>query len=231
MTEHLDPPPRPEALPERTSADTSYGCDDLILRPGSWIVRIYSHAGRHPQRWWEFRQTEIPTPGRFDALDAVGVDGVCYLAIRSADERADPAEPSATSALPTCLAEVLQNRPVLDRLDERSLVIARLTSVVTVLDASSDWAARAGAGAHLSTAPKHLTSQWATAIAQRWPDLQGMTWISSVRPQGRALALWSPRARQQLAGAELFVHRSLADPSIRPELSWAASELPPQIEP
>ena len=222
MTQQLPAAPAPADLPKRRVADASYGGDDRTLPAGSRVALVHNHAGRWPRQWWQFRETPIPNPGRFDAFDADGVDGVSYLAIPGFDEEREAVAAGETSAVATCLAETTQGKRVLDRRDERSLLIARLTRPVIVLDVSSDWATRAGAGTHLSTAPRQLTSRWATAIAQRWPDLHGITWISSVRPPGRALVLWSPRASDALATAKPHLHRALDDPYIEPVLAQAA---------
>lgn len=222
MTQRLPAAPTSEQLPDRRPADAEDDGDDLILPEGSLVVRIYTHAGRQPKPWYGFRNTPIRKPGRFDAFDAPGVDGVCYLAIPDFDKKRARSAAGDASAVATCLAETAQDKRVLDRLDERSLVIAQLTRPLTLLDVSSDWGTRARAGTHLSTAPKQLTSQWGVSIAQRWPDLHGITWISSVRPSGRALVLWSPRAQAELTTAEPQLHRALDDPYIRPVLTWAA---------
>ena len=216
MTEHLPAAPPPGQLPDRRPAD------DLTVPAGSRVVRIHAHAGRYWQPWWEFRRAAIPNPGRFDAFDAPDVDGVSYFAIAGSDEERARVAVGETSAVATCLAEVVQEKRVLDRLDERSLLIACLTRPLTLLDVSSDWVTGARAGTHVATAPKQRTSQWEASIAHRWPDLHGITWISAVRPPGRALVLWSPRASDELAAAEPQLHRALDDPYISPVLAWAA---------
>ena len=192
-------------------------------------ARIFFHTGAHPLTWDGFRRTPLAKPGRFDAFGATGVDGVLYAAIAQPRPAAESA-PSApgdldASAVATCLAEACQPLGVLDRAAQRTLVIAELTEPLVVLDVSSDWAARAGAGVHLSAAPKAVTSRWAVAIAERWRDLDGVAAISSVRPAGRALALWAPRAQRAVASSRVRLHRGLSDPLLHPTLSWAAQQV------
>lgn len=216
MTERLPPPPAATELPEPVA-------DELLELPaGTHWARLFFHAGRHPQRWDDFRRVALPAnPGRFDAFGASDVDGVAYLALAQPADRLP--HHGEASALATCVAEHAQPHQVLDRLDERTFAVAVLTEPMTLLDVSSDWATRARAGSHLSTAPKALTSQWAQAIATRWPDLHGVAYRSSVRPAGRAVAAWAPRATHVIHSSQLVQHRRLDDPVLRDgALSWAA---------
>ena len=223
MSERLASPPAPGDLPEPREGER------LTLEAGQVWARIFFHAGARPTTFDGFRRTPLAQPGRFDAFGADGVDGVLHGAI------AHPRPAAGTdttalgafdpSAVATCLAEACQPLGVLDRAAQRTLVIAELTEPLVVLDVSSDWAARAGAGAGLSAAPRALTSRWAAAIAQRWGDLDGVAAISSVRPAGRALALWAPRAQRAVASSRVRLHRGLDDPLLHPALSWAAAQV------
>lgn len=215
MIERLAPPPPVEELPEPTA-------DELLELPAgvSW-ARLFFHAERCPRRWDDFRDVALPAnPGRFDAFGASHVEGVAYLAL--AHQAEPPHARGEASALATCVAEHVQAHRVLDRLDERTFAIATLTEPMILLDVSSDWATRTRAGAHLSTAPKAMTSRWAQAIATRWPDLHGVGYRSSVRPAGRAVAVWAPRATSALESSQLVLHRRLDDAVLSGALSWAA---------
>lgn len=225
MSEELPDPPVPGSLPEIRANEL------LRLEAGASWARIYFHAGDHPTTWDGFRRVPLAAPGRFDAFDAGGVDGVLYAAVPHPYPSSltgavvRTRAPGDASAVATCLAEMSQPLGVLDRSEQRSLVIAELTETLTLLDVSSDWAARAGAGVHLSSAPKARTSAWARAIAQRWSDLDGIAYISSMRPAGRAVALWAPRASTAVSSSRVRLHRGLTDPLLHPALAWAADQV------
>jgi len=220
VTERLAAAPAPDHLP------TPDGDELIELRPGSTWARVYFHAGRYPTRWDRFRHEAIAAPGRFDPFGAPGADGVAYAATtlgeRVPAEPAPPLDDGDRSALATCVAEAAQGMATLDRLDQRSLAVAELTRPLRVLDVSSDWATRAGAGTHLSTSARRETCAWAVSIATRWPDLDGVAYIAATRPAGRALALWSPSAATAVTTSTLLLLRTLDDPVLRGPLSWAA---------
>lgn len=211
MTQQLPEPPAPEDLPEPTTTQI------VTVGTGEVWTRMYWHAGRFPTRWDRFRHVAVPTPRRFDAFGAPGVDGVAYGAVPHG-----PGRQEDISALATCMAETAQGTGVLDRLDRRTFVIAELAAPLRLLDVSSDWATRAGVGTHLSTGPHRVTSRWAWAIATRWPDLHGVAYIAATRPAGRAVALWSPRCAVEVTTSTLLMLRTLDDAVIRDALVWAA---------
>lgn len=223
MSQRLTEPPEPEGLPEPTASEI------VTIDAGEVWARLYWHAGRFPTRWDRFRHVALPTPRRFDAFGAPGVDGVAYGAVPHG-----PGPPEDISALATCMAEIAQATGTLDRLDQRTFAVVELPAPIRLLDVSSDWATRAGAGTHLSTGPHRVTSGWARAIATRWPDLHGVASIGATRPAGRVVALWSPRCAVQVATSTLLVVRTLDDPVIREALVWAAhltgtTLLPPRL--
>lgn len=182
-----------------------------------------------------FCTVSLPNPSRLDAFGAIDVNGVLYAAMphgtATKDEAAGPLTAAGTAAgtqaggrsvLATCVAEAAQTTGALDRLWQRTFAVAQVATPMQVLDVSSDWATRAGAGTHLSTGVRRQTSAWATAIATRWPDLHGVAYIAATRPSGRALALWSPRCVPHVASAVLLLRRTLDDPVLSGALAWAA---------
>lgn len=220
MTERLPPAPDPDALPAPLAGEI------VELQSGDCWARLYFHTGRHPTRWDRFRHVDIPVPSRFDAFGAPSVDGVAYAAVPTkaggSFEVTEPLGPGDSSALATRILEATQDTRVLDRLDQRSFAVAELTRPLRLLDLTSDWSARAGAGSHLSTAPRRETSRWAVAIATRWPDLHGVAYRAATRPAGRALALWSPAAAAAVTTSALLLLRTLDDPVLRGALAWAS---------
>ncbi len=220
MTERLPPAPASDELPTPLDGEL------VELAAGALWARLYFHTGRHPARWDRFRHVDVPAPSRFDAFGAPTVDGVAYAAVPTlAGGPFDVIGPLGTgdsSALATSVLEAVQDTRVLDRLDQRSFAVAELTRPLRVLDLASDWAARAGAGSHLSTAPRRETARWAAAIATRWPELHGVAYIAATRPAGRAVALWSPAATEPVTTSKLLLLRTLDDPALRGALAWAA---------
>lgn len=216
MSERLPPAPPPGELPP-------FRDDELIeLGPGDSWGRVFRHAGRYPSGWDDFRTVPLAKPGRFDAFAAPNVDGVAYIAIPAAADDATIRAPGDRSVLATSIAEIAQDQRALGELDQRTFVVAELIQRLVLLDVSSDWATRAGAGAHLSTAPRMLTSHWGEAIATNWPELAGVAYIASTRPAGRAVAAWAPRAAAAITSSLVRLHRRLDDPVLKEPLSWAA---------
>jgi len=220
VTQQLPPAPAPHELP------TPLDGEIVELEAGALWARLYFHTGRHPTRWDRFRHVDIPAPSRFDAFGAPKVDGVAYAAVPTRAggpfEVTGPLAAGDSSALATSGLEAAQDTRVLDRIDQRSFAVAELTRPLRVLDLASDWAARTGAGSHLSTAPRRETARWATAIASRWPELHGVAYTAATRPAGRAIALWSPAATASVITSKLLLLRTLDDPVLRGALAWAA---------
>lgn len=199
--ERLAPPPRP--LVGLRAGDRFH------LPAGTLLWRVHYRAGDHPTQWSEFR-TWGPTNGRFDPHTPPPRDqerAVCYLAEHG----------------PTCLAEVLQDTRVIERERDRPWLVGfRLAAPLVVLDATGTWPTRAGGGMTLHAGRRDDARQWAQAIYEDYPDLDGLRYPSSMAGNRPCFALFE-RARAALPAAPAL-HRSLGDPALLPVLRGAAAE-------
>ncbi len=227
MSERLrDPlPPLPELQPGDTTTITA----------GAKLYRIYNRLGAHLTRPDQLRiWGPIPT-ARFDHHEPpagmhADPDSVTaatgYYSI-------DPPTPSAPrpghllaldSPIVTAVAEAFQGNRIIACSDRKGLAIIRTMDDIEVLDLSSGWATRAGAGNHLSTGPHPTTKRWARAIHDAYPDLAGMTWVSSVHPPGRALVLNERAADGKgVVASRLHFDRPLSDGMSSALMAAAAS--------
>jgi hypothetical protein len=195
----LPDPPEPDALRSkgiRADESRTLGVDEV------WW-RVHRTLGAHVLAWNAFR-TYGPKL-RFDphALP-VGDDpthGVWYGA----------ANPDAA------LAEAFQ----VDRTIDRTLGGPYLTGLsfrrpMTVLDLAADsvgaWVTRVGGTYAISTAVHEITQRWARAIAEAFPDLDGLRYNSRFAG-GPSLALFLP------AATAMPVHSVLSLPLSHPGLA------------
>lgn len=179
----LPKPPSAAALAELLRPD-----DDIVfVHPATRLVRVFTVAGRHPQQWQAFRRTGPLPHARFDAhppgprgrpTDAPD-HGVLYFGL----------------SVRTAVAEVFQDTSIVDRLTRKPfLVVARPTRTLRLLDLIGLWPTRAGASQEISSGPRERTQEWARAIRQAYPDLDGLWYRSSMDSGNPAVCLWDPPA-------------------------------------
>lgn len=177
----------------------------MIIPADTTLCRIYDRRGDHPTRPDQLRSRGPSGKARFDHHDRnsagkpyvhVGQRGhvttaVGYFAVRPSPSPTPPATGRIDPGSPvvTAVAEAFQDDRVVTISDRQGLAILHTTVDYAVLDLSSTWATRAGAGSHLSTGPYPTTRRWARAIHGTYPNLMGMCWRSSVHPSGRSLVL------------------------------------------
>lgn len=220
-TELTDPP---DSLPQLRLGDTT------ILSAGTMLVRIYTRRGPHPTRPDRLRHWGPSVNGRFehherdrdgkpcDHLDDQGrvAAAVAYFGVRRSPVTPPPRHGriAVDSPIVTAVAEAFQANRVIDCSDLHGLAIMATRADREVLDLSSGWATRAGAGNHLATGPRPQTQAWARAIYSTYPDLAGITWSASVHPAGRALVLNERAADGEgVVTIRLDFDRALDDPT------------------
>lgn len=213
-TDLVDPPPR---LPDLRPGDTT------VVSPGTRLVRIYDRAGSHPTSPARLRHWGPSPKARFDhhappVGDHVDADGVTAATGYFAVEPSPPAAPprkgmlAVDSPIVTAAAEAFQDTRTIHCSDRQGLAVMATRSSFEVLDLSSAWATRAGAGSHLATGPRPVTQAWARAIHRAHPALAGVAWTSSVHPPGRVVVLTERAAdRQGDVDVGLHVDRPLDD--------------------
>ncbi len=74
----------------------------------------------------------------------------------------------------------------------------------------------------INTGPRSRARRWAQAIYDAYPDVQGISYPSSMHANRPAIALWE-RAAEALSTVPVF-HRPLVDPALLPVLSRVARE-------
>jgi RES domain len=179
----LPKPPTAAALAALLRPD-----DDIVfVHPATRLVRVFTVAGRHPQQWQAFRRTGPLPHARFDThppgprgrpTDAPD-QGVLYFGL----------------SVRTAVAEVFQDTSIVDRLTRKPfLVVARPTRTLRLLDLIGLWPTRAGASQEISSGPRERTQEWARAIRQAYPDLDGLWYRSSMDSGNPAVCLWDPPA-------------------------------------
>jgi hypothetical protein len=161
----------------------------------------------HPANWRGFRH-DGPVNGRFDhhlPPPRLQERGMMYLA-----------------RLPrTCLAEVFQAKRRIDVATAQPMLVGfRLTRDLRTLDLTGLWPTRAGASMALSSGPRPRAQQWARAIYEAFPGLDGLLYGSSMAGNAECLACFEQAA--DAVPPHPDVHRPLADPLLRDLLRRAA---------
>lgn len=199
-------PPEPEAL-RREESDTVALADHTVL----W--RVHRTAGEHVVPWHELRYWG-PSHARFDPQEPpphLSDRGVCYAALD----------------VTTCLAEVFQDRRVIDTARGAPYLTAwRPTRPLHLLDLTGSWPIRNGASHVINTGPHDLCRAWAHAIDTRWPDLDGLWHVSAMTGQPE-ITLFTAAAGT-FPPRPLF-SRPLADPGTRPWIVAAAAKIGYQV--
>lgn len=191
------------------------------LPVGTRLTRIFFASGRVPGAWNRFRHYG-PTASRFDhhLPDANGsaclqARGVLYAA-------------HGVEAIPTCLAEVFQQKRLIDvRLGQPVLAGFELIEPLELLDLSGAFATTIGASTAIHSGARPRARRWARALYEAYPSIQGMHYCSSMYGNAPALVLFE-RAATALPDRPR-VHRLLADPALDNVLCLTAEHIRYQI--
>lgn len=96
--------------------------------------------------------------------------------------------------LATAVTETFQQQRVIDTSGGRPKATSwQPTRPLRLLDLTEDWALRNGALHSLASGPRATCRTWARAIAETWPDLDGL-WTESTLTCRTNVTLWTPAA-------------------------------------
>jgi hypothetical protein len=195
--------------PPRVSRLRAVGAEVTTIPQGTPVSRIHFQAGPYPTTWGALRWIG-PSGARFDhhrLPRGKQKRGILYAALEGV----------------TCLAEVFQNKRIIDvHLGEPWFVTFELARDVVVLDLTGDWPTRAGASVLINAGNRARARAWSAAIYEAFPQVEGLLYCSSMAANRRALALYE-RAQSAIPAAPV-THRSLADSSMRSLIREAADK-------
>ena len=185
--------------------------DVRVLPARTALFRLYFRGGKHPTSWNGFRSFGPLESSRFDH----------HSPPRREQERRIL---YAAAGLETCLAEVYQERRLIDRkYKEPWLVGFHLRSELVLLDLSGRWPTRAGASMAINSGPRPRAQRWSRAIHAAYPGIQGLYYPSSMYGEGHCLALYE-RAEPSIPALPVL-HRSLDHPALLPWLEGVAEDI------
>lgn len=205
----LPDPPSPTQLANRLPART------LTLPAGRELWRIYFQGTSYPTTWATFRHDGPLLTARFDHHLSPSREqerGILY----------------AAEAITTCVAEVFQDKRLIDTRDRLPWLVGfRLRRDVSLLHLTGNWPTAAGASMLINAGRRDRGRAWSRAIYDAYPHVEGLYYCSSMNagPEGAppAVALYE-RAVDALDPSPIF-HRELADPSLLDPLRRVALEL------
>ena len=170
--------------------------DIHTLSQGTLLWRIYKRGGPHPTEWNEFRSFGPLKEMRFD--------------------HHDPAWPRrrkvlyGAPAIDTCIAEVFQERRVVNRARQHPCLVAiRLARDVPVLNLRQRWPTAAGASMLINSGQRARARRWSVRIYEDYANVEGLWYSSSMNANEPAVMLYE-RAEDALDARPAF-HRALAD--------------------
>lgn len=186
------------------------------LTQGTWLARIGFAGGRYPTEWSEFRHWG-PGGSRFDhhLPDEYGKPCVQQRAVLY-----------AASEAPTCIAEVFQNTRLVDAIrNQPYLAIWRTTADLSLLDLTGAFATRMGASTAIHSGPRSRARQWASALYDAYPQLDGIAYCSSMNGNAPAFVLNERALRKKPFPRYPELMRMLADPLTADLIDAAAGTL------
>jgi hypothetical protein len=214
MSETCPLPPLSGQLPVPRSSE--------VVVQVSRLVRIFFRDGPYPSDWMEFRTDGPLASGRFDHHHPGVAAGVMYAARRGSP-------PAGLDAFACAVAETFQLSRVVDVTTRQPWVVWWTpTRPLRLLDLGSTWTTRAGGNQALCSGDRNVSRSWARAIHRAigtWtgPDLDGLTWPSSVVGPGKSVVL-TERAADAIPHRPDLI-RPLADPGLGPAVRRAAARI------
>lgn len=153
------------------------------------LVHIYRTAGDRPMRWDQYRRYG-PTASRFDHHPG----GEPAVHPRFGTWYGGLDQPGGDSAIATSIAEFFQDKRRVSLTSRQPrMVITSPARTLHLLNLDSSWITQARGNAAIRSGPRAQSRKWARAIHRHYPEIEGLTWSSSVYPPGSAVVLWERR--------------------------------------
>ncbi|WP_255713723.1 RES family NAD+ phosphorylase [Subtercola endophyticus] len=176
------------------------------------LWRIHMTSTNHPQAWNRLRTWGPLASARWDAHPLPEgehpSDGAAYLGFD----------------VVTCLAEVFQATRFVDiHTGAPYVTLFSLTRPLRLIDVTGDWLLRAGARSSVALGKKSRTREWARAIRDAWPDLDGVYSRSAVAGAHECVTLWGG-SESAFASAPLL-STPLSSPAIVTNIKIAAESI------
>jgi hypothetical protein len=175
------------------------------------LWRVYFAGGDHPTSWKEYRRFGPLATARFDHHEPpphLQHRGILYAAGRG----------------PTSFAECFQATRTIDRTrHDPWLVCFTLDREVRLLDLGGGWPTRAGASQAINSGPRPRAREWSRSIYDRFADVDGLLYPSSMLGGAAAVALYE-RAEDAIAGRPIL-HDPLTHPGLQAPILRVALQL------
>ena len=183
----------------------------VTIPAGKELWRIYFQNTGYPATWAAFRHDGPLLSARFDhhLLPSHEQErGILY----------------AARAIRTCVAEVFQEKRLIDTHDRLPWLAGfRLRRGVSLLDLTGSWPTAAGASMLINAGRRDRARAWSRATYDAYPQVEGLWYCSSMDANQPAVALYE-RASDSIDASPNF-HRELADPGLLDPLRHFAVEL------
>jgi hypothetical protein len=193
----------------------------VTFKAGTEVSRVFFTDVDYPSAWNEFRCFG-PTRSRFDHHiadkhgEACGQDrGIMYLA-------------SGGQAAKTCLAEVFQEKRVIDRNSKLPVYVGfALDADIQLLDLSGNFVTKLGASTAIHSGPRAKTRRWAQRLYDAYQQIDGLLYCSSMNGNAPAIALFE-RGADAIPASNL-IHRELRDSAMASVVTLTAREIGYQV--
>ena len=186
----------------------------VTLQAGKEVSRVFFADKDYPSTWDGFRFYG-PTASRFDhhLLDDQGNStiqdrGIMYLA-------------TGSLAVPTCLAEVFQEKRTIDRLSGLPTYVGfPLDAEIELLDLTNTFVTALGASTAIHSGPRSRTRRWTQQLYLAYPNIDGILYCSSMYGNAPVIALFE--RGQRAVPTHNLIHRELRDAAMASVIAMTA---------
>lgn len=193
----------------RPDLDTIREVPPSLWQTDGILWRLHQPRGNHPLAWNELRRFGPLSSARFDywpGAEAPQQGGVGYFGFD----------------VPTCLAEVFQDRRRIDAVNSpHHLTALKPTRRLSLLDLRTDYPVTVGAAHAINSGPKDRCREWARALRTVHPEIDGFAYVGMT---GRDCVVLFETASTAFPAAPEMT-RALADKGLAGWLADAAEQI------